>query len=182
MVKVLLISDNHAYFDEAIFKHAEWADEVWHAGDWLSSSLFLEFEKRNIPVRGVWGNADGMDLRRIFPEHNKFLLEGVKFWMTHIGGYPGRYNPKIKAALEANPPDVFICGHSHMLKVSRDPKLKNMLCLNPGACGLQGFHLMRTALRFVVHNGKLENLEIVEFGLKSDVKGPFPWDERNEIK
>ncbi len=177
MPKILLISDNHAWVDPAVLHHALWADEVWHAGDWLNIDLLKAIEAIPRPVRGVWGNADGTELRQIFPENNKFILEGLKFWMTHIGGNPGRYNPKIKDDLFRNPPDVFICGHSHILKVGRDPKLKNMLCLNPGSCGLQGFHLMRTGLRFVVENGKLTHLEIVEMGLKTDLKGPYPWEK-----
>jgi putative phosphoesterase len=175
MKKILLISDNHGWVDPAVLHHALWADEVWHAGDWLNMDLFTELEKLNKPIRGVWGNADGMELRRIFKEVNFFHLEGMDFFITHIGGYPGKYNPKIKEQLFSNPPHVFICGHSHILKVARDPKLNNMLCLNPGACGLQGFHEMRTALRFILDNGKITALEIIEIGLKSAVKGPYPW-------
>jgi putative phosphoesterase len=164
MRKILLLSDNHGYVDDAIMHHAKQADEVWHAGDWLNMELFREFEKARIPVRGVWGNADGHEFRQIFPEHNLFLMEGLKFYMTHIGGLPGKYRKEAKQIIEAKRPDIFICGHSHILRVGRDPRMNNMLCINPGACGLQGFHKVRTALRFRVNSGKIEQLEAIEFG------------------
>ena len=172
MPKILLLSDNHGYVDDAIMAHSAWADEIWHAGDWLNMDLLMALEKEKITVRGVWGNADGMELRRIFPEHNKFTLEGVKFWMTHIGGYAGKINPSLKPELKMEMPNVFISGHSHMLRVGKDTAFGNMLCLNPGACGVQGFHQIRTALRFIVANGLVQNLEIIEFGPKTVRSGP----------
>ncbi|MBL7812197.1 MAG: metallophosphoesterase family protein [Bacteroidetes bacterium] len=163
-MKILLISDNHAWHDQAILHHAAEADEVWHAGDWLNLDLFHELEKSGKPVRSCWGNVDGQEIRRIFPLHNRFELMGIRFWMTHIGGYPGKYNPKIMPALKNHPPDVFICGHSHILKIVRDPALKNMLCLNPGSCGMQGFHLVRTAIRFTISPAGLTDMAVIEFG------------------
>lgn len=174
MKKILLLSDNHGHVDDAILHHAKWADEVWHAGDWLNDALLLELEEKGHVVRGVYGNADGMELRRIFPLHNRFTLEGVRVWMTHIGGYPGKYNPAIRQELKVNTPDLFVCGHSHILRVDRDKAHSNMLCMNPGACGLKGFHIMRTALRFVLDSGQVKQPEIIEFGLKSEWKGGFP--------
>lgn len=164
MKKILLLSDNHGYLDQAILAHVAEADEVWHAGDWLNMDLLRELEKTAKPVRAVWGNADGHELRVIFKEHLLFQLEGVKVYMTHIGGYPGRYNKVASAYIHRYKPDLFICGHSHILRVDRDKNAGNMLCLNPGACGLQGFHKVRTALRFRLDSGKVLNLEAIEFG------------------
>lgn len=164
MAKILLISDNHGYQDAGILKFASQADEVWHAGDWLNTELFLTLESMNIKVRGVWGNADGQDLRRIFTEESFFEWDGLRILIIHIGGYPGRYSQKAKAAIMKYQPNVFICGHSHILRVDRDKYFKNMLCLNPGACGIQGFHKVRTGLRFEINSGKIERLEAIEFG------------------
>ena len=163
-MKILLLSDNHGWVDDGILKHCSEADEVWHAGDWLNLSLLHAIEKLGKTVRACWGNVDGHDLRKIFPEHNKFTVEGVTVWITHIAGKPGRYNPKITSQLYANPPKLLICGHSHILKVERDPALKNMLYVNPGSCGIQGFHIVRTALRFELNQGKILNMQAIEFG------------------
>jgi len=163
-MRILLISDNHGYVDAALLKHASMVDEVWHAGDWLNTELLFALEKQNTAVRGVWGNADGQDLRRIFKEDNFFQIQGLKIWMTHIGGHSGKFIPRVRTLLSQIKPDIFICGHSHILRVDRDKSLNNMLCLNPGACGLQGFHVVRTALRFEIENGKIQNLEAIEFG------------------
>jgi putative phosphoesterase len=167
MKRILLLSDNHGYWDAAILHHASQADEVWHAGDWLNSDLLHELEKLQKPVRAVYGNADGQELRRIFPEHLHFELEGLRIYMTHIGGYTGKYREAVKEIIAERRPNVFICGHSHILRVDRDPSVNNMICLNPGACGLQGFHKIRTALRFSLENGKLQALEAIEFGRRN---------------
>lgn len=164
-MKVLLLSDNHGYWDEGILKHVQWADEVWHAGDWLNLALHDQIFKLGKPIRGVFGNVDGTDVKGWYKLHNKFTIEGVKFWMTHIGGKPGKYNPKILNSLKNNAPDVFICGHSHILMVKKDPTL-NFLYMNPGSCGLQGFHQVRTAIRFQIVNSQLTALEIVEWEKK----------------
>lgn len=163
-MKILLISDNHAWYDEALLTHAQRVDEVWHAGDWLNLELFHELEKMQKPVRSCWGNVDGYEIRAIFPEHNLFQIQGIKFWMTHIAGRPGRYNPKLLPKLKAHTPDVLICGHSHILMVKKDPLLGNMLYLNPGSCGIQGFHHVRTAVSFEISEGKIRNMNVIEFG------------------
>ena len=148
-MKILLLSDTHGYLDDAIKKHANEADEIWHAGDFGTIELADELQKIK-PVRGVWGNIDGKDVRLSYPLDNTFQMDGIKVFMTHIGGYPGRYEPR---------------GHSHLLKVIRDPK-NNMLCMNPGAAGVYGFHRVRTMLRFVISDGKISNLEAIELGLR----------------
>lgn len=166
-MRILLISDNHGYSDAGMLKFASEADEVWHAGDWLNMDLLLKLEEKNIKVRAVWGNADGQELRRIFKEVLSFEIEGLRILMTHIGGYPGRYNKQAEKAIREFKPNVFICGHSHILRVDRDEKYNKMLCLNPGACGLQGFHKVRTALRFEIKSGRIADLAAIEFGTRS---------------
>ncbi len=165
--RILLLSDTHGCTEPDIIKHFDNADELWHAGDWSNKALFEIMEKTQKPVRGVWGNVDGQELRTILPLHNQFSIGGIRFWMTHIGGYPGQYNPKIKPLLDRDPPDVFICGHSHILKVQRDAKYKNMLTINPGAAGRHGFHLMRTMIKFEIENGKLQNMAVIELGKRT---------------
>ncbi|MBL1407745.1 metallophosphoesterase family protein [Sphingobacterium faecale] len=160
MKKIGLLSDTHSYLDDAVFNHFEHCDEVWHAGDFGSVEV-LDKLKKFKPFRGVYGNIDGKDIRTECPEHLRFDCEGVDVWMTHIGGYPGRYAPVIKADLIKNPPKLFICGHSHILKVQYDPKLA-LLHLNPGAAGKQGWHKVRTLMRFDLDLGEIKNLEIIE--------------------
>jgi len=143
-------------------EYASQADEVWHAGDIGSLAVTDELQKR-AKLRAVYGNIDGAEIRKEFPLNNRFLLEGMEVWMTHIGGYPGKYNPKIRKEIEMNPPKLFICGHSHILKVMPDKKL-NLIHMNPGACGKYGFHQVRTMLRFELNSGKIEKLEVIELG------------------
>lgn len=162
MNKILLLSDTHGHIDERILEYASQADEVWHAGDIGSLAVTDELQKR-AKLRAVYGNIDGAEIRKEFPLNNRFLLEGVEVWMTHIGGYPGKYNPKIRKEIEMNPPKLFICGHSHILKVMPDKKL-NLIHMNPGACGKYGFHQVRTMLRFELNSGKIEKLEVIELG------------------
>jgi predicted phosphodiesterase len=116
------------------------------------------------PLRGVFGNIDGNDIRHLHPLHDRFECEGVDVWMTHIGGYPGRYDRAVGAEIRMNPPDLFICGHSHILRVMRDKKLGNMLHFNPGAAGRHGFHVMRTLLRFEIADAKVGKLQAIELG------------------
>ena len=170
-MRIFLISDNHGYLGEEIFKYARLADEIWHAGDWLNTDLILALEKLNKPIRGVWGNVDSHEIRNIYPLHNIFIADGLKVLITHIGGYPGRFNPKIKPVLSQEKPDIFVCGHSHILRVQRDKT--GMLCLNPGACGVHGFHKMRTALQFEINDGKIEKMEAIEFGLRAKLPDDF---------
>ena len=150
--------------DEAILKYVKQADEVWHAGDIGIAKVTDELTKLK-PIRAVYGNIDDDKARMEFPLNNRFMCEGVDVWITHIGGYPGKYNPAVREELAANPPKLFICGHSHILKVMFDKK-NNLLHMNPGACGKSGFHQVRTMLRFVIDDDKIKDLEIVEIGKK----------------
>ena len=162
--KILLLSDTHSHIDEAIIRHADWADEVWHAGD-IGDLHVTDTLKKHKPLRAVFGNIDDDKARMEFPLHNRFMCEGVDVWITHIGGYPGKYNPNIRAEMISNPPKLFICGHSHILKVMFDKKM-NLLHMNPGAAGKSGFHQVRTMLRFVIDGEKIKDLEIIEIGKK----------------
>lgn len=164
MTKILLLSDTHSYIDETILKYVHLADEVWHAGD-IGNLNVTDTIKKLKPLIGVYGNIDDDKARMEFPLHNRFICEGVDVWITHIGGYPGKYNPVIKEAIATNPPKLFICGHSHILKVMFDKK-NNLLHMNPGACGKSGFHTMRTMLRFVIDGDVIKDLEIIEIGKK----------------
>lgn len=147
--------------------HAAEADEIWHAGDWLNLELYTELKKLNKTIRAVWGNADGTDVRNLFPKHLHFEIEGLKVYMTHIGGYPGKYNAEAIKNLLDYQPSVFVCGHSHILRVERDADYNGMLVINPGACGLQGFHKVLTALRFQIDAGKPGKMEAIEFGKRN---------------
>ena len=162
MTKILLLSDTHGHMDKTILKYAAQADEIWHAGDIGSLSVTDQLEAVK-PVRGVHGNIDDYVVQKEFPENNRFMCEEVDVWITHIGGYPNRYDVRIREEIRNNPPKLFICGHSHILKVMQDKKLK-LLHMNPGACGKYGFHQMRTMLRFVIDGDKISDLEVVELG------------------
>tara|TARA_R110002012_G_scaffold61930_8_gene162459 strand:+ start:106 stop:600 length:495 start_codon:yes stop_codon:yes gene_type:complete len=164
MKKILLLSDTHSYIDDRILAYAEKADEVWHAGD-IGSLQVTDALKELKPLRAVFGNIDDHEIRKEFPLNNRFVCEGVDVLITHIGGYPGKYSPAIRAELNSNPPKLFICGHSHILKVMPDKKL-NLLHMNPGAIGIHGFHKVRTMLRFTVDQGKIDNLEVIEIERK----------------
>ncbi|MFY8097137.1 MAG: metallophosphoesterase family protein [Flavobacterium sp.] len=164
MKKILLLSDTHSHIDETILKYVNLADEVWHAGD-IGDLIVTDTIKKIKPVRAVFGNIDNNQARLEFPLHNRFMCEGVDVWITHIGGYPDRYNVAIREEIKKNPPRLFICGHSHILKVQFDKKL-NLLHMNPGAAGIHGFHQVRTMLRFEIDSDKIQNLEIVEIGKK----------------
>lgn len=163
MKKIGLISDTHSYLDEKVFDYFKDCDEIWHAGDFGSIELSDQL-KAFKPLIGVYGNIDDHEIRTEHPLHQKFVCEGVRVWMTHIGGYPGRYHINIKNRIKLEKPDLFITGHSHILKVMRDPKLDNMLHLNPGAAGNHGFHRVKTLMRFDCNNGKIENLQVIELG------------------
>lgn len=160
MKKILLLSDTHGYIDAQILKFVKQADEVWHAGD-IGDLKVTDTIKNIKPLRCVYGNIDDKNARAEFSLNNRFDLENMDIWITHIGGYPNRYNPKIKEEITTNPPNIFICGHSHILKVQYDKKL-DLLHLNPGAAGKHGFHKIRTMLRFELDNGNIRNLEIIE--------------------
>lgn len=160
MKKILLLSDTHGFIDDHILKHVAWADEVWHAGD-IGSLVVTDTIQQLKPLRAVYGNIDDAKTRTVFPLHQKFYCEQVTVWITHIGGYPGKYNPEILEALKRNPPQLFICGHSHILKVIPDKKL-NLIHMNPGAVGKHGLHQVRTMLRFEIDGKKIQNLEVIE--------------------
>ena len=162
MTKILLLSDTHSHIDDAILKHVGWANEVWHAGDIGSLKVTDSIEKLK-PLKGVHGNIDDHIIQKEFPENNRFLCEGVDVWITHIGGYPPKYNVRTRDMIKENPPKLFICGHSHILKVMMDKKL-GVLHMNPGACGKHGFHQVRTMLRFVIDGEDIKDLEVVELG------------------
>ena len=164
MKKILLLSDTHSHIDETILKYVNLADEVWHAGDIGDLKVTDELKKYK-PLRAVYGNIDDDKARMEFPLNNRFMCEGVDVWITHIGGYPGKYNQAIKEEIKQNPPKLFICGHSHILKVQFDKSL-NLLHMNPGACGIYGFHQLRTMLRFEINGEKIQSLEIIEIGKK----------------
>ena len=161
MTRILLLSDTHSYLDDAILKHVKEADEVWHAGD-IGDLTVTDTIKKWKPLRAVYGNIDNAQARSEFPLDNRFMCEGVSVWMTHIGGYPGRYDRRIREAIRLDPPQLFISGHSHILKVMKDKKLK-LLHMNPGAIGKHGFHKARTMLRFDINGSDLKNLEVVEY-------------------
>ncbi len=160
MKKILLLSDTHSYIDDQILKFVQQADEVWHAGD-IGDLSVTDAIKKIKPLRAVFGNIDDKDARTEFPLDAKFTVEKVSVWMTHIGGYPNKYNQRIRENIKKNPPKIFIAGHSHILKVVYDKKL-NLLHLNPGAAGNHGFHKVRTMLRFDLDNGDIKNMEIIE--------------------
>jgi len=164
MTKIGLLSDTHSFLDDAVFKHFEKVDEVWHAGDFGTLDLLKQLENFK-PFKGVYGNIDGKDIRTICPEHMRFQCENVEVWMTHIGGYPGRYTPQVKPEIFLNPPKLFISGHSHILKAMPDPKL-GLLHLNPGAAGKHGWHKVRTLMRFNIHEDRIANLEVIELGAR----------------
>jgi len=161
MKKILLLSDTHSYIDDKILAHVREADEVWHAGDIGDLSVTDAITKLK-PLRAVFGNIDNAEARAEFPLHNRFLCEKVDVWITHIGGYPGRYSPAIRDEIKANPPRLFITGHSHILKVMNDKKL-GVLHMNPGAVGKHGFHKVRTMLRFEIDGSDIKNLAVIEF-------------------
>ena len=160
MTRIGLISDTHGYLDDAVFKHFESRDEIWHAGDFGNIELADKLAAFK-PLKGVYGNIDGQDIRQVYPEHLRFMCEKVDVWMTHIGGYPDRYAPDVKREIYTKPPGLFISGHSHILKVIYDKKI-NCLHLNPGAAGKQGWHKVQTLLRFSITDEKIHTLDVIE--------------------
>ena len=162
MKKILLLSDTHSHIDEQILKFVKQADEVWHAGD-IGTIRVADTIKNMKPFRAVYGNIDGTEIRSEYPLNNRFTIENVEVWMTHIGGYPNRYDVRIRDEIKQNPPKIFISGHSHILKVQFDKKL-DLLHLNPGAAGKYGFHQIRTMIRFKIDGDKIKDLEVIELG------------------
>lgn len=164
MKKILLLSDTHSYIDDSILNHCAEADEIWHAGDFGSLEVFEKLSAVKV-LMGVYGNIDGNELRSRLPLHNRFTCDGMEVWITHIGGYPGKYDASVSGELEKNPPQLFICGHSHILKIITDKKL-NLLHINPGAAGKQGLHQVRTMVKFNIHEKKISGVAIIELGKK----------------
>ncbi|MCF2221575.1 metallophosphatase family protein [Chryseobacterium sp. PS-8] len=164
MTKILLLSDSHSYIDDRILEYAGQADEIWHGGDFGSMDVIEQLEKIK-PLKGVYGNIDNAKIRSEFPEVCHFRCENVEVLMIHIGGYPGKYTPLAKQEIAEKAPKLFISGHSHILKAIFDEK-NNLLHLNPGACGKQGWHKMRTMMRFVIDDTEIKDLEVIELGPK----------------
>jgi putative phosphoesterase len=162
MQRIALLSDTHNYLDPKIFKYFETCDQIWHAGDIGTISITNQLTKIK-PVVAVYGNIDGQDVRNIHPKNQRFMCEGVDVFMTHIGGYPNNYSPDAIKEIKQNPPKLFICGHSHILKVMFDDKYK-LLHINPGAAGIHGFHKIKTLVRFTIDADKIKDLEVIELG------------------
>ncbi|MFT6934013.1 MAG: putative phosphoesterase [Maribacter sp.] len=162
MTKILLLSDTHSHLDDVILKYAAQADEIWHAGDIGDISVTDKLSKLK-PIRAVYGNIDNHVIQTEFPLNNRFTCEGVDVLITHIGGYPPKYNSRTRLEIHNKPPKLFICGHSHILKVMMDKKL-GVLHMNPGACGKHGFHQVRTMLRFQIDGTEIKSLEVIELG------------------
>lgn len=161
MKKIGLLSDTHSYMDTKILGYLTDCDEIWHAGDFGAYEVVEKLDTLGKPIRGVYGNIDGPEIRHRFPEHLRFECEGMQVWMTHIGGYPGKYPARIRNVLREDPPGLFICGHSHILKVIPDRE-HHLLHINPGACGNEGFHRVRTIIRFEIDAGRVSKMEVVE--------------------
>ncbi len=162
MKRIGLLSDTHAHWDERYRDYFAACDEVWHSGDIGSLELLERFEAFK-PLRAVYGNIDGAEVRRALPKHLRFTLEGVDVWITHIGGYPGKYDREVMPQILHHPPKLFISGHSHILKVLYDKTL-HLLHINAGAAGIYGFHKKRTLIRFVLDQGEIKDLEVIELG------------------
>lgn len=167
MIKVGIISDTHNYLDPQVFEYFDDRDEIWHAGDFGSIKIADQL-KEIAPVTGVYGNIDGQDVRKVYPLHQRFKRQGVDIWMTHIGGTLGRYCLPIRREMEKNPPTLFICGHSHILKIGRDQEKNKMLFLNPGAAGRQGFQIYRTCVRFTIDDGVIQDVEAINLGKRGE--------------
>lgn len=163
-MKVGIISDTHGYIDDRIKSYLEPCDEIWHGGDFGTVAVSNALESL-APLKGVYGNIDGQDVRIIHPEEQFFECEGLKVFMRHIAGYPGRYNPKTRKRIDELRPDIVIVGHSHICKVMRDDRF-NHIHINPGAAGVHGFHKMRTLALMEIKNRKITDMKVVELGLR----------------
>lgn len=166
-MRIGLLSDTHGWIHPSVFKNFEGCDEIWHAGD-IGSMDVLDRLKAFKKVRAVYGNIDDALMRRSLNENLRFTLEGLDVWITHIGGYPGRYAPPVKNRIYEKPPGLFICGHSHIAKVMHDKSL-GLLHINPGAAGYNGHHKYMTLIRFTILDAKVSNLELIELGLRGKV-------------
>ena len=171
MFRIGLLSDTHGVFDERIADHFHNCNEIWHAGD-VGSLDVIKKLSRIAPVIAVYGNIDGREIRSRYPEFQRKVREGLDIWMTHIGGYPGNYDRRVKPEIFLNPPGLFISGHSHILKVMPDPR-EGFLHMNPGAAGSTGIHKVRTLIRFTINQGRVENADVIELGARS-INRPGP--------
>jgi uncharacterized protein len=166
-MKIGLMSDTHSHLDPKVLSYFKDVDEVWHAGD-VGDIDVIDSIREHKPVRAVFGNIDDHIVRLDLPEMKRFTLEGVRVLMIHIAGRPGKYTEQARLEIQKAPVDLFICGHSHILLVQKDPKY-GFIHMNPGACGVHGFHKVKTLLRFELNNGKIENLEAIEIGPRAKV-------------
>ena len=165
MFRIGLLSDTHGFYDPRIADHFSGCDEIWHAGDIGDPEVITRLH-RIAPVIAVYGNIDGQPIRSRFPGHQRLTREGLVIWMTHIGGYPGNYDARVRSDIRTNPPDLFISGHSHILKVMPDKKA-GLLHMNPGAAGRNGLHRVRTLIRFGIKEGKVDHADVIELGPRS---------------
>ncbi|MFT4023557.1 MAG: metallophosphoesterase family protein [Flavihumibacter sp.] len=164
MTKIGLFSDTHGWLDDAIFRGLENCDELWHAGDFGTIAIAEALQQQTgLPLRGVYGNIDGQDIRSVYPESLAFRVEDLPVFMQHIGGYPGRYAPGVKKRLQETGARLFISGHSHILKIQFDPALQ-CLHINPGAAGHHGWHTVRTLVKFTVDGDQVKDCQVVEMG------------------
>lgn len=161
-MKIGLLSDTHSFLDPKVFDYFQACDEIWHGGD-FGIGVLEQLESFK-PIRAVFGNIDDLELRTRLPEDLWFTCEGLSVFMTHIGGAPPNYNPRVNKILSARIPDIFICGHSHILRIKKDASYKNMLYLNPGAAGNHGFHSVKTLVRFEISGTEIKNMEVIELG------------------
>lgn len=164
MKRIGLISDTHSHIEPSLVQYFAEVDEIWHAGDIGDISVIDKLEEI-APTKAVYGNIDNHVVRACYPQDLRWVCEGVDIFMTHIGGYPGRYNKRVREILNESPPKLFICGHSHILKIMPDKKL-NLLHINPGAAGVHGFHKIKTVVRFSIDKGIIKDMEVVELGLR----------------
>lgn len=168
-MKIGLLSDTHGFLDPSVLTYFSACDELWHAGD-IGDHVADELEKFK-PIRAVFGNIDNRTIQDKFPENLWFTCEGLTVWITHIGGAPPNYNPFVKGILKKSIPDIFICGHSHILRIRRDPQYRNMLYINPGAAGNHGLHTVKTIVRFEIIKKEIKNMEVIELGKRGTMKG-----------
>ncbi|MEM1327782.1 MAG: metallophosphoesterase family protein [Bacteroidota bacterium] len=168
MLRIGLLSDTHSHLDDSLFSYFEECDEIWHAGDIGNYDVAQQLQAFR-PFRAVYGNIDGHEIRMDFPENLIFEAAGIKVLMTHIGGYPGRYTKRVRQLIAQERPKLYICGHSHILKVQYDKKYE-LLHINPGAAGINGFHQMKTAMRFTLVDGNITDVEVIELGKRGRIK------------
>src|SRR5690606_8822288 len=167
-MKIGILSDTHGYLDPRVFEYFADRDELWHAGD-IGNAEVADALEAFKPLRAVHGNIDDKELQYRFTEDLRFVCGGLSVWITHIGGVPPRYKPRVQQELRQHAPDIFVCGHSHILRVGRDPALNNMLYINPGAAGNQGFHPIKTMLRFEITDAEIRNMEVIELGKRGQL-------------